>query len=243
MEFGPEQMEKTVLLIATLDTKEEEALFLKRCIESEGVHVLLMDAGILAPPRVEADIPQTEVADRGGIPLKKITATGDKKECILNMIRGAEAITRELYEQGSVQGVISIGGAQGTDIGCTAMRALPIGVPRLMVSTLASGRHTFGHYVGTKDLTMMHSVGDIQGLNFLMKRILENAAGAICGMVKKVNGPLMTPVGIPVALSMLGTTTPGALRAKKSLEENGFEVVTFQDIFRRNVLYGNFVLG
>ncbi len=248
MEFGPEQMEKTVLLIATLDTKEEEALFLKRCIESEGVHVLLMDAGILAPPRVEADIPQTEVADRGGIPLKKITATGDKKECILNMIRGAEAITRELYEQGSVQGVISIGGAQGTDIGCTAMRALPIGVPRLMVSTLASGRHTFGHYVGTKDLTMMHSVGDIQGLNFLMKRILENAAGAICGMVKKVNGPLMTPVGIPVALSMLGTTTPGALRAKKSLEENGFEVVTFhqngtggiamEDMIREGVFKG-----
>jgi uncharacterized protein (UPF0261 family) len=84
-----------------------------------------------------------------------------------------------------------------------------------------------GHYVGTKDLTLMHSVGDIQGLNFLTKRILENAAGAICGMVKKVNGPLMIPVGIPVALSMLGTTTPGALRAKKILEENGFEVVAF----------------
>ena len=220
-------MEKTVLLIATLDTKEEEALFLKRCIESEGVHVLVMDAGILSPPHVKVDISQNEVAGRGGIPLNKIVATGDKKECTLNMVRGAEAITRELYEQGRIQGVVGIGGAQGTDIGCTAMRALPTGVPRLMVSTIASGQHTFGHYVGTKDLTMTHSVGDIQGLNFLTKRILENAAGAICGMVKKMSGPLMAPVGIPVALSMLGTTTIGALRAKKILEEQGFEVVAF----------------
>jgi len=220
-------MEKTVLLIATFDTKEEEALFLKSKIESEGIRVVLMDAGILAPPRSKVDIPQTEVAKRGGVSLEQLVATGNKKECTLNMIRGAEAITRELYEQGRIQGVISIGGAQGTDIGCTAMRCLPTGVPKLMVSTVASGQHQFGHYVGTKDLTMMHSVGDIQGLNFLTKRILENAAGAITGMVRRVEGPLMVPVGTPVALSMLGTTTIGALRAKRLLEEKGFEVVTF----------------
>jgi uncharacterized protein (UPF0261 family) len=220
-------MEKTVLLIATLDTKEEEALFLKRCIESEGVDVLLMDAGILSPPRVRPDISQTEVSLRGGTPLEKMVAGKNKRECTVNMVRGVERITKELYEQRRFQGVISIGGAQGTDIGCAAMRALPTGVPRLMVSTVVSGQHTCGHYVGTKDLTLMHSVGDIQGLNFLTKRILENAAGAICGMVKRVNGCLMIPVGVPVALSMLGTTTPGALRAKKILEENGYEVVAF----------------
>jgi len=241
-------MGKTVLLIATLDTKEEEALFLKRCIESEGLPVLLMDAGILSPPHVKVDISQEEVAERGGVPLKKLVATGDKRECTLNMVRGAERITKELYEEGRIQGVISIGGAQGTDIGCTAMRALPTGVPRMMVSTIASGKHQFGHYVGTKDLTLMHSVGDIQGLNFLVKRILENAAGAICGMVKVVNGPLMRPVGIPVALSMLGTTTIGALRAKKTLEERGFEVVAFhqngtggiamEDMIREGVFKG-----
>lgn len=220
-------MEKTVLLIATFDTKEDEALFLKEKIESEGIRVLLMDAGILAPPRSRVDIPQTEVAKRGGRSLEELVAEGNKKECTLNMIRGAEAITRELFRQGRIQGVISIGGAQGTDIGCTAMRCLPTGVPKLMVSTVASGQHQFGHYVGTKDLTMMHSVGDIQGLNFLTKRILENAAGAISGMVKRLEGPLMVPVGTPVALSMLGTTTVGALRAKRLLEEKGFEVVTF----------------
>lgn len=220
-------MEKTVLLIATFDTKEEEALFLKKRIEARGVRVLTMDTGILAPPHSKVDIVQTEVANRGGTPLHEVVATGNKGRCILNMVRGAEIITRELYDQGRFHGVISIGGAQGTDIASAAMRALPTGVPRLMVSTVASGRATFGPYVGTKDITMMHSVADLQGLNFLTKRILENAAGAICGMVSALDENPMKPEKIPVAMSMLGTTTPGALRCKRILEREGFEVVTF----------------
>ncbi len=220
-------IKKTVLLIATFDTKEEEALFLKKKIEARGVYVLTMDAGILAPPRAPVDIDQQQVALRGGIPLQEIIATGDKGKCILNMIRGAEIICRELYTQGRFQGVIGIGGGQGTDIGCSAMRSLPVGVPRLMVSTVASGRATFGPYVGTKDITMMHSVADMQGLNFLTKRILENAAGAICGMIEGFEENSIKPEGIPVVLSMLGTTTPGALRCKKILERQGFEVVAF----------------
>jgi len=145
----------------------------------------------------------------------------------LNMVQGARIICKALYDQGSIHGVISIGGAQGTEIGCSAMRSLPVGVPRLMVSTVASGQATFGPYVGTKDITMMHSVADMQGLNFLTKRILENAAGAICGMIKDFEEDSIRPEGIPVALSMLGTTTPGALRCKKILEARGYEVVTF----------------
>ena len=137
-------MEKTVLLIATFDTKEEEALFLKKRIEARGIHVLVMDTGILAPPHVRIDITQHQVAERGGLPLQEAVATGDKGKCIFNMMDGAERIARELYEQGRFQGVVSIGGAQGTDIACAAMRALPTGVPRLMVSTVASGRATFG---------------------------------------------------------------------------------------------------
>jgi uncharacterized protein (UPF0261 family) len=143
------------------------------------------------------------------------------------MTRGVETLCKELFEQGRFHGVIAIGGGQGTDIGCTAMRVLPIGVPKLMVSTVASGRATFGPFVGTKDITMMHSVADMQGLNFLTKRILENAAGAICGMVRSVGESVLKPDGRPVALSMLGTTTPGALRCKEQLEKHGFEVVTF----------------
>ncbi len=220
-------MKKVVLLIATFDTKEEEALFLKKRMEDRGVHVLTMDAGILAPPHIRVDIDQRQVALRGGLPLEKVLAIGDKGKCLLNMIKGVEVICRELYDQGLFHGVIGIGGAQGTEIGSAAMRALPVGVPRLMVSTVASGRATFGSYVGTKDITMMHSVADMQGLNFLTKRILENAAGAICGMVETFKENTIKPDGIPVALSMLGTTTPGGLRCKKSLEDRGFEIVTF----------------
>lgn len=222
-----ELMKKKVLLIATFDTKEDEALFLKKRIEARGVSVMTMDTGILAPARTPVDIDQQQVALSGGVRLQEIVATGDKGKCILNMVRGAEIICKALYDQGRIQGVISIGGAQGTEIGCSAMRSLPVGVPRLMVSTVASGQATFGPYVGTKDITMMHSVADMQGLNFLTKRILENAAGAICGMIEDFEENSIRPEGIPVALSMLGTTTLGALRCKKILEERGFEVVTF----------------
>jgi uncharacterized protein (UPF0261 family) len=220
-------MLKTVLLIATFDTKEGEALFLKRQIEGNGLRVLTMDTGILAPPRVKVDIDQREVASRGGIPLKEAIATGDKGKCISNMIRGAEIICEELYRQHRFQGVIAIGGAQGTEIACTAMRKLPVGVPKLVVSTVASGRATFGTFVGTKDITLMHSVADLQGLNFLTKQILINAAGAICGMIKGLGEGQVEPEGIPIAMSMLGTTTPGALRAKAIMESQGFEIVTY----------------
>jgi len=220
-------MKKTVLLIATFDTKEEEALFLKKRIEARGGHVLTMDTGILAPPHGKVDIDQNQVALRGGISLKEAVATGDKGKCILNMIRGAEMITRQLYEKGKFNGVISIGGAQGTEIACAAMRKLPTGVPKLVVSTVASGRTTFGPFVGTKDITLMHSVADMQGLNFLTKRILENAAGAICGMMEKLDEKLLKPEKIPVSMSVLGTTTPGALRCKGILDGKGFEVVSF----------------
>ena len=220
-------MAKTVLLIATHDTKEQEALFLKGCIESNGVQTMVMDTGILAPPRGRPDISQDEVADRGGMSLSDAVATGDKRECTEVMCRGAAQITRRLYDQGQIQGVIGIGGAQGTEIASAAMRELPTGVPRLMASTVANGPHQFGFYVGTKDLTIMHTVSDLQGINFLSRQILQNAAGAICGMVKNFAGHLLKPEGIPLAMSMLGTTTPGALRAKKTLEENGYEVVTF----------------
>jgi len=220
-------MDKTILLIATHDTKEEEAGFLKSCIEADGFKVLVMDTGILAPPKEHVDIPQNEVADRAGTPLEEALARGDKRECTEIMCQGAASLAKELHDQGRIFGVIGIGGAQGTEIASAAMRALPIGVPRLMASTVANGPHQFGFYVGTKDLTIMHTVSDLQGLNFLSKQILQNAAGAICGMVKHFEGRLLKPEGIPVAMSMLGTTTPGALRAKKILEDNGYEVVTF----------------
>ncbi|MGI9536821.1 MAG: Tm-1-like ATP-binding domain-containing protein [Desulfocapsaceae bacterium] len=219
----------TVLITATLDTKEEEAVFLRRLIQSCGCRTLLMNTGILTPPiDNDADISREEVASAGGIPIEQLLASGDKGKCIRTMMTGAAKVAADLYRQGKFQGIIGIGGAQGTDIGTAAMRALPFGIPKFMVATVASGLATFGPFVGTKDIIMMHSVADIQGLNFLTVQVLENAAHAICGMVKNFKGNQDKPSSKnPVALSMLGTTTPGALRAKSILEKHGFECIAF----------------
>lgn len=224
-----ELSQPTILITATLDTKEEEALFLEGVIQSCGCQTLLMNTGILSPPTDNvADINREEVAAAGGIPIEQLLASKDKGKCIRTMMTGAGKVAAELYRQGKFQGIIGIGGAQGTDIGTAAMRSLPFGVPKFMVATVASGLATFGPYVGTKDIIMMHSVADIQGLNFLTVRVLENAAHAVCGMVKNFKSKQIKPSSkIPVALSMLGTTTPGALRAKSILEKHGFESVAF----------------
>ena len=219
---------KTVLLIGTMDTKEEEILFCRDLIRRKGFDVLLMDAGILKDPKFTPDIKRQEVAGAAGITdFEGLVATGNKGKCVEAMIKGVTVKTLELYRKGAFQGILGLGGAQGTDICATAMRSLPRGVPKLLVSTVTSGKATFGTYVGTTDMTLMHSIMDIQGLNFLMKRILANAVGAICGMVAALEDVDPKPRGIPVALSMLGTTTQGALQAKDILERKGYEVLAF----------------
>jgi uncharacterized protein (UPF0261 family) len=218
-------MGNTILLIGTMDTKEEELLFCRDLIARRGFKVLLLDAGILKDPRTSPDITRQEVARAAGIAdLASLLATGDKGKCIETMILGVTAKTQELLRQGAFDGILGMGGGQGTDICASAMRSAPRGMPKLLV---ASGKATFGSYIGTKDIAMMHSIVDIQGLNFLIRRILANAVGAICGMVGPVDEVEMKPRGIPVALSMLGTTTPGALRVKAILERSGYEVVAF----------------
>ena len=137
-------MKKTVLLIATFDTKGREAQYLKQCIESQGLSVLTLDAGILEASEISTDIDRKAVAQRGGIPLDKAVSAGDKGACVLNMMHGVEACCKELADNRRIDGVIGIGGEQGTDIACSGMRVLPIGMPKLMVSTVASGKTPFG---------------------------------------------------------------------------------------------------
>ena len=219
----------TVLLIATFDTKAEEALYLQRKMESLGCRVLSMDVGILEESGTVTDINRHQVAEAGGSSIREMVASGDKGKCIDAMRKGACALSRKLYDAGEFQGVISIGGAQGTDIGTAAMRGLPFGVPKFMVSTVASGRATFGPFVGTKDIIMMHSVADIQGVNFMTRRVFDNAAAAVCGMVRNLRGhdAASCPRKFPVALSMLGTVTQGAMRAKRLLSERGYDAIAF----------------
>jgi uncharacterized protein (UPF0261 family) len=221
-------MDRTILLIGTMDTKEAELLFCRELIRRKGFKVLLLDAGILKDPRTSPDITREEVARAGGMAdLESLLALGDKGKCIETMIQGVTTKTQELLRQKVFDGILGIGGGQGTDICASAMRSVPRGMPKLLVSTIASGKATFGPYVGTRDITMMHSIADLQGLNFLIRRILANAVGGICGMVEALQDVEPQPRGIPVALSMLGTTTPGALRVKAILERRGYEVVAF----------------
>lgn len=221
-------MDKTILLIGTMDTKEDELLFCRELIHRRGFKVLLLDTGILKDPRTPPDVTRQEVAREAGVAdLERLVALGNKGKCIEAMIQGVTAKTQELLRQKAFHGILGMGGGQGTDICASAMRSVPRGMPKLLVSTIASGRATFGPYIGTRDITIMHSIVDLQGLNFLIRRILANAVGAICGMVEALVDMETNPRGIPVALSMLGTTTPGALRLKGILERHGYEVVTF----------------
>ncbi len=223
-------MRSRILLLATFDTKAEEALYLKQRIEVYGCKALLMNAGILADYTGPVDVNPQDVARAGGEDLEGLRASKDKGRCIIAMREGARKLARSLYDQGRFQGAIGIGGAQGTEIGSAAMRALPFGVPKFMVSTVASGRATFGTYVDTKDLALMHSVADLQGLNVVTRSILDSAAAAVCAMTRARIVALRRAIRarLPsVAVSMLGTTTPGALRVKGVLERHGFEFVAF----------------
>lgn len=217
---------KSILIVATLDTKGDEVNYLKSLIEEGGHKVLVMDTGILNAPPFQPDISREEVARSVGISTEELIRRKDKGKAIQAMAEGSKKLVQQLYKEGKIEGIIGLGGAQGTEIGTAAMRILPIGFPKLMVSTIASGLAQFGTYVGTKDLMMMHSVVDILGLNAFSRGILSNAAGAMVGMVErgiKIEKPEKKQIG----MTIYGTTTPGCMVAKAYLESKGFEVVAF----------------
>ena len=218
-------MKKTVLLIITLDTKGPEAFFLKAELERRGVAVLLMNTGIFPSSRGEGDLSRQEVAQAAGRSLEELLAANDKGAAIGAMMDGAVTLTRNLYGAGKIHGVLSIGGAQGTIMGTTAMRSLPFGVPKVMLSTMASGKRPFERYVGTADITLMHSVVDFFGLNPLLKQVLGNAAAAVAGMVQAE--PVAGGKGTRVAITIYGTTTTAGTRIVTLMQNRGYEMVAF----------------
>ena len=175
-------MPKTVAIVGTLDTKGEEFAYLRCRIESAGLATLVIDCGVLEAPAFTPDISRREIASAAGQRLEDLLATHDRGRSIAAMAAGAAVVVRGLFEEGRIQGLLSLGGSAGTTIGTTAMRSLPAGFPKLMVSTLASGDTR--PFVGTKDIAMLYPIVDIAGLNRLSRRILGNAAAAISGMVK-----------------------------------------------------------
>ena len=215
---------KTVAVIGTFDTKGEEFSFLRSRIESAGLRTLMINVGVLGSAAFEADISQAEVAAAANESLSALRAEGDRGRSVAAMATGAKAIVVRLFEQGTIHGVVSLGGSAGTSIASAAMRALPFGFPKLIVSTLASG--DIKPYVGTSDICMMPSVFDIAGLNHISRRIIGNAAAAICGMV--TSDPAIALNQKPaIAATMFGVTTPCVTAARNVLEERGFEVLVF----------------
>ena len=225
--------EKSIAVISTLDTKGPEAAFVKSRIEAAGYGVVLLDTGILDrrdPSTPRPDISADDIAREGGEDRAELAARSSEKETrnrgIRAMSKGSAKILKQLYDESRIRGVIGLGGAQGTEICTYAMRALPLGVPKVMVSTVASGQTPFGIYTGTRDLTIMHSVVDILGLNSLTRRVLANAAGAVVGMAE--SGLLEEVSTSPkVGITIYGQTTPAALVIKPELEARGYEVFAF----------------
>jgi len=217
-------MEKKVVILGTLDTKGQEFKYIKDIIESTGMQTIVINAGVKGQPFFEPDISNQDVALAGGVSLEELIAKNHRGEAIDVMMRGAAKIVTELYQKGQVAGIISLGGTAGTTIGTHAMQALPVGVPKLMVSTVASGDTR--PYVGVKDITMMYSVVDISGINSLSRQILANAAFAIAGMAKG-EPPKAEEEKPLIAATMFGVTTPCVNKAREYLEEHGYEVLVF----------------
>lgn len=214
---------RNVLIIGTLDTKGDEVGYLKQQIKARGHGTIIMDVGILGEPSLPADVTRQEVAAAGGSSLGEVLAAGDRRQAVQVMTEGAIHIAQELHRAGRISGVIAVGGGTGTHIGTGVMRALPLGLPKLMVSTVAS--RDMSQEIGTHDITMMHSVVDMLGLNAVSRKILANAAGAIVGMAETKVG--LTPTRPLVGLTVFGFCTEGAMHIKRLLEARGYEMVAF----------------
>ncbi len=213
----------TIAVVGTLDTKAEEHAFIVEIIRSRGHKTLLIDVGSGGEPGVVPDITRREVAAAAGIDLEQLISRKDRGECISAMSKAAPVFLAKLHAEGKIDGVISLGGGGGTAISTAAMRALPIGFPKLMVSTLAAGNTA--PYLGTTDITMMPSIADVAGLNRLSNTIFTRAAGAICGMVEvDTNTGSEKPL---IVASMFGNTTACVNEAKRILEKSGYEVLIF----------------
>jgi uncharacterized protein (UPF0261 family) len=217
-------MAKTIGIIGTLDTKGLEIAYVKTEIERRGCSTLVIDVGVFSASSVHPEVSAEEVAVAGGRQLADLVARSDRGEAMQVMSNGVAVMIKRLHEAGSFDGLIALGGGGGTAIAATAMRTLPVGFPKLLVSTLASGN--IGSYVGTTDITVMPSVVDVAGLNRISRTIFNNAAGAICGMVTGEQPSAANEKPL-IAATMFGNSTRAVDNARRILEQHGYEVLVF----------------
>ncbi|WP_426348726.1 Tm-1-like ATP-binding domain-containing protein [Alloiococcus sp. CFN-8] len=214
---------KTIAIAGTFDTKGTEYLYLKELIEDLGLNTLTINTGVFEP-LFKPDVSSNEVAAAAGVDIDILVRKKDRALATETLSKGMEKLVPELYKQGKFDGIISFGGSGGTSLVAPAMRALPIGVPKIIVSTMASGNTE--QYIGTSDIVMMPSVVDVAGLNSISTKIFTNAAFAIAGMVKFENKKVIEKKPL-VAATMFGVTTPCITTAREHLEARGYEVLVF----------------
>lgn len=234
-----------VVIIGTLDTKAAEIGFARDIVTAEGIDVHVVDVGVMDAPGFDPDTTSADVAEAAGTSLEHLRDDADRGEAIEAMGDGAAAIAERLYDEGILDGILGLGGSGNTSIATTAMRALPVGVPKLVVSTIASG--DIEPYVGATDVTMMYSVADVEGLNSVSRRVIANGALAMVGMVG--NETTVEQTDEPtVAITMFGVTTPCVQTAREYLEQRGYETIVFhatgtggramEDLVRQGVVDG-----
>ena len=220
---------RTVLLIGTLDTKGREIAYLRDRVRALGLGTLVLDSGILGEPLDCApDISRAEVARAAGYDIEELRTIGTRGAAVERMVHGVEQMTRQLFDAGRIDALICLGGAEGAVLGAAAAKVLPIGVPKVIVSPIASGQRRFGPLVGTRDTLVLHSVVDILGLNPISRAVFDNAAAAVWGMLER--GHRLEPVDPAqryVAITMLGNTTKGVMAIKDLLAAHGYEAVIF----------------
>jgi uncharacterized protein (UPF0261 family) len=222
-------MPRPIVIVGALDTKGKEFQFVRNLIQSNGLETLVVDFGVMGDPSFTPDVTGDEVARAGGSSLAELRAKADKTLAMRTMSDGLAKVVTDLHAAGRLGGILGMGGGGGTSIATAAMRGLPTGIPKLMVSTMAAG--DVASYVGTRDVTMMPSVVDVAGINSISRRIYANAAAAMMGMVRQTTEiitPSATGAEKPlITASMFGNTTPCINHARELLEGKGYEVLVF----------------
>jgi uncharacterized protein (UPF0261 family) len=222
-------MAKTIALLVTLDTKAQEAGFLKARIEDRGHQTMLIDIGVVGEAGIEPSVSRAAVISAGGGSLPELLKSPTRENTNPFVVKGCLQILEKAIKAGQVHAVVGLGGTQGTSTCCDIMKELPYGFPKIMISTVASGDTS--SFIGIKDITMMFSVSDILGLNPFMRKILANAAGAACGMAEEETKFVMEEGEKPlIGMSNLGVLTNGTMEAVRYFESKGYEVIVFHAV-------------
>ena len=224
-------MSQVIVILVMAEEKWQEADFLRKELQSQGYKAVILDMGLLGKPQGACDITREEVISVSGRDPKEVALITDRGKRMPVMVDGAIQKVRELYSKGNIDGIISIGGTTGTQMGTSIMKSLPFGMPKFAVSSAVSPPAILSRYIGTADITLMHSVVEIAGLNNLMRNVLVRAAGAICGMVE---ASAKVPISLPgkgekplIAMTHFGICEDCALSVRKQLEERGYQVIGF----------------